>query len=498
MLAPLPQKQWNSATAAHLLNRAGFGGSPSDIERVRQLGLYNAVSWLVDYEHSPDDTPAPDWAQPDPQDFKMREAINKEQDPDTKRQFGLQYLARQGQRMMELRYWWLRRMAVGPRPFLEKMTLFWHGHFATSSDKVVSGFVMYTQNEIFRRYALGTFYDLLVAVSQDPAMLLYLDGAGSRKEHPNENFGREVMELFTLGEGHYTEKDIQQSAKAYTGWTITQYTEEKDYRPELHSEETKTFLGQTGNFTGEDALRIICNQPQCALFLTKKIWRYFVQDEPPDAIVQALATRFQSTGLNLRDLMRTIFLSQEFYAPDVIKSQIKSPVQWLIQTTHQLEAALPPPPMALSMISALGQMLLQPPNVKGWDGGMAWISTTTLLSRFNYAAALVEGDMVNFLPLQYEMNAIQHTLLGWDDPRSRQFALDTIGPASVMNLFTPAQLSHPDQLLAALQDRFLHGPIKPERLKPLRDFLASKPQIDEPSLRKAIRLVMCTPEYQLT
>jgi len=206
------------------MNRAGFGGSPADIENLRQMGLGKAVSWFVDYEKIPDNTPAPDWAHPDPELIARREAIRNAADPETRRMLNQLEYQNLGAQMADLRYWWLRRMALGPRPFQEKMTLFWHGHFATSFEKVQMPYFLWLQNETLRQNATGNFNQLLIAASEDPAMLMYLDGARSARNKPNENFAREVMELFTLGEGNYTEQDIQQAAKAYTGWGLATAT----------------------------------------------------------------------------------------------------------------------------------------------------------------------------------------------------------------------------------------------------------------------------------
>jgi uncharacterized protein (DUF1800 family) len=381
-------------------------------------------------------------------------------------------------------------MALGPRPFQEKMTLFWHGHFATSFEKVRMPYFLWLQNETLRQNAMGNFNSLLIAVAEDPAMLLYLDGARSNKNRPNENFAREVMELFTLGEGNYTEHDIQQAAKAYTGWGLSRDRLHYEYHPGNHNLGPETVFGQTGSFSGEDVLNMICAKPQCARFIAERIWRYFVQDQPPPAIVDALATEFHNKGMDIRHLMNVIFHSREFYAPDVIRSQIKSPVQWLIAATHQLQAPLPTQPMTLVMLRQLGQELFNPPNVKGWDGGIAWITTNNLLDRYNFAAALVEGDRVALPSLEGQMRGLLRSI--------NEDGLMQISPINATALFSPADLATPDSFLAALQARFLNGELRPQRLDPLADFLKSRSPLEESDIRKAIRLIMCTPEYQLT
>jgi len=471
------------------MNRAGFGGSPADIENLRQMGLAKAVSWFVDYEKSPDNTPSPDWAQPDPELIARRQAINQAADPETRRMLQQQQNQDATSQMADLRYWWIRRMALGPRPFQEKMTLFWHGHFATSFEKVRMPYFLWLQNETLRQNATGNFNQLLIAASEDPAMLNYLDGERSNKNKPNENFAREVMELFTLGEGHYTEQDIQQAAKAYTGWGLAKDRLHYEYHPNNHDPGPKTIFGQTGNFTGEDVLNMICAKPECAQFIAKKLWRFFAQDQPPQPIVNALAKEFSSHEMDLKHLMSVIFRSKEFYAPDVIRSQIKSPVQWLVASTHQLQAPLPTQPMSLVMLRQLGQELFNPPNVKGWDGGVAWITTNNLLDRYNFAAALVEGDRVPLPGLTGQMRGLMNNL--------HEDGLMEIAPADVNSLFSPSDLADTSNFLDALQARFLNAELAPQRLSSLTDFLQSKSPLEETDIRKAIRLIMCTPEYQL-
>jgi hypothetical protein len=491
MLTPLSAAQWNEATAAHLLNRAGFGGSPQDVENLRLMGPDRAVQWLVNYERVPDDTPAPDWTQSfSGNEAVQRNAIYRAADVDTRRE--LQRLQNQDEnrQIADLRYWWIRRMALGPRPFQEKMTLFWHTHFATSFEKVRNPYFFWLQNETQRQNATGTFPALLAAMAEDPAMLDYLDGERSNRNKPNENFAREVMELFTLGEGNYTEHDVQQLAKAFTGWGLAKDQLQYEYHPGNHDPGPKTIFGQTANFTGEEALQLICNQPACAPFIVTKIWRYFVQDQPPPAGMKQLATEFAASGMDIKHLMSRIFRSQEFYAPEVIRAQIKSPVQWVIAASHQLEAPLPTEPMTLVMLLQLGQELFQPPNVKGWDGGVAWITTNSLLDRYNFAAALVEGQRVPLPALTGQMRGFANSI--------ENDGLLQIGPAQVQALFTADQLSTPDNFLSTLQSRFLNGSLNPLRLASMREFVVAHQPLQEPDIRKAIRLLMSTPEYQLT
>jgi uncharacterized protein (DUF1800 family) len=237
----MPTNRWDVIAAAHLLNRAGFGGPPAEITRLVALGPAQAVSYFVDYERLPDSTPNPAWAEPDPERAERLKAA-RDASPEDRRKMQQEMQKNQRERIIELRAWWLRRMASGPRPLQEKMTLFWHGHFATSAEKVRDAYLMWRQNDLFRRMATGNWLEMLVAVAKDPAMLIWLDQAQSRKEHPNENFAREVMELFTLGEGHYTERDVTEAARALTGWSYDRQDEDFIARPMWHDRGAKTIF----------------------------------------------------------------------------------------------------------------------------------------------------------------------------------------------------------------------------------------------------------------
>src|ERR1051326_5655405 len=329
MLKALPGNKWNFATAAHLLNRAGFGGPPAEIEKLLALGPEKAVSHFVDYEKIADSTPDPEWAKPDPARAKnFMEARQLGEEERRKKQREIQRDNRQ--HMIELRGWWLERMAKGPRPLQEKMVLFWHGHFATSVEKVREAYLMWRQNELFRRMATGNWLDMLIEGAQDPAMLVWLDQAQSRKEHPNENFARGVMELFALGEGHYTEKDITEAARALTGWSYERLSQKFVERPFTHDRGQKTIFGKTGEFDGQDFLEMVVQQPHAARFITAKIWNFFAGEMSGEDLTMALAAVFRKGDNTFKPVLRAMFMSEEFYAPNLIRNQVKSPVQWLV------------------------------------------------------------------------------------------------------------------------------------------------------------------------
>jgi len=494
MLKSLSADRWNYATAAHLLNRAGFGGPPAAIQKLADLGLDKAVSSLLDYENIPDPAANPVWAIPDPEGNKNRRDAVQKATPEQRRQIQQQEQRLQADRLMELRGWWLNRMAKGPRPFQEKMVLFWHGHFATSFEKVHNGYYMWRQNELFRRLATGNWLELLTFAAQDPAMLIWLDQAESRKEHPNENFAREVMELFTLGEGHYTEKDVTEGARALTGWSLDRLDEKFIYRPLFHDNGTKTFLGRTGNLNGDDVLAQIVAQPQAARFITAKVWNYFAGQPPADGLNDALAAVFRENGNNFKPFLWVMFHSEEFYAPPIIRNEVKSPVQWLVGSVRMLECDLPPTPICEAVLRSLGQDLFAPPNVKGWDGGITWITTNTLLARYNDAATLIQGTFPPLAPSDFARKPG-----GQGGAKAeRQAQRIRIGGVSVDKIVSSEELADKDQLVKSLENRLLQTSLRDEQQKALRDFLDTKTKLDDADVQTVIRLVMATPQYQVT
>jgi uncharacterized protein (DUF1800 family) len=493
MLKPISSTNWDYAKAAHLLNRAGFGGPPAEIQKLADLGLDGAVSLLLDYEKIPDPTPAPDWAKPNAEQMKKILEVTRSGTPADKKQLQQELQQTQRRHIMELRGWWLQRMVSGPRPLQEKMVLFWHGHFATSYEKVREAYFMWRQNELFRRLATGNWQQLLTEAGKDPAMLIWLDQAQSRKAHPNENFAREVMELFALGEGHYTEHDIAEAARALTGWSLERQEERFTYRPFFHDTGEKTFLGRTGNFDGDDVIQIIVAQPQAAKFITAKLWNYFAGQVPSEELAEALAANFRANGNNFKPFLRALFCSEEFYAPDIIRNQVKSPVQWLVNSVRVLESELPPPLVSWGMLRQLGQDLFAPPNVKGWDGGVTWITTNTLLTRYNDAQALVEGQ----LPA---LTAGDFGGKGAGNGQKAMKALQRLrmGGVNVEKILSPDERADKTTIVAALEKRLYQASLNSAQEQTLREFLDAKTKLSNADIVTAIRLMMSTPEYQVT
>ena len=494
MLKPLATKDWSYATAAHLLNRAGFGGTPEEIKGLSNFGPDRAVASLLDYENIPDPTPNPEWARPNPEELaKYREAI-RTGTPEEKKAAQQEQQRTFQRRMLELRGWWLQRMLNGPRPLQEKLVLFWHGHFATSIEKVRNPYFMWRQNDLFRRLAIADWQTLLTAAGKDPAMLHWLDQFQSRRDHPNENFAREVMELFALGEGHYTEHDITEAARALTGWSLNQQDLGFIYRPFIHDNGVKTFLGRTGNFDGDDVISIIVAQPQAAKFITAKLWNYFAGQVPDEALNEALAAELRAHGNNFKPFLRTMFCCQEFYGPDIIRNQVKSPVQWLVSSVRMLESELPPPIVCWGMLRQLGQDLFAPPNVKGWDGGVTWITTNTLLTRYNDAQSLVEGS----LPPLAAGDFAKKPGGGGGGKAVKVMQRARMGGVNLDKILTPAERMDNQSIIASLENRLFQTTLKKDQQEALQEFLDSKTKMSNADIVTAIRLMMSTPEYQIT
>jgi uncharacterized protein (DUF1800 family) len=493
MLKPLSKDGWNYEMAAHLLNRAGFGGPPDEIVRLTDLGHDAALSSLLDYEKIPDLTPNPVWAVPDLGRADRLRAMQSLA-PDARRLAQQAEQRAQAQQIIELRGWWLNRMATGPRPFQEKMVLFWHGHFATSYEKVRDAYYMWRQNELFRQLATDYWLHLLTEAGKDPAMLIWLDQAQSRKEHPNENYAREIMELFSLGEGHYTEKDVTEGARALTGWSLDRQAEQFIFRPFFHDNGDKTFLGRTGNLNGEDMMTQIVKQPQAAVFITGKLWNFFAGQMPSSELNNALAGAFVDNARCFKPFLRVMFRSEEFYSESIIRNQVKSPVQWLVGTARTLQCDLPPGFISTAILRSLGQDLFAPPNVKGWDGGITWITTNTLLERYNDAATLVQGTTQQLSASDFALKPGGPGGIIQEKAAQRVH----IGGVDVEKILTPEERADKNKLVASLQHRLLQSTFSNEQDQALRDYLDSRPKLADADIRNVIRLVMSTPEYQVT
>jgi len=282
-------------------------------------------------------------------------------------------------------------MVSTPSPLTERLTLFWHNHFTSSLKKVKWPPLLYRQNLLFRQMAAGSFRDLLYAVAKDPAMILYLDTRTIHKNRPNENFARELFELFTLGEGHYTEQDIKEAAHAFSAWKIDRHN--GMFRIARRQQDTgvKTVLGQTGHFTGDDILALPLNQPSTARYVVAKFWREFISEEPVPEEVDRLAKIFQDNEYQIAPLLRALFTSPHFWASGNRGVLIKSPVDLIVGTTRLFALTISNTRLLPRLSRQLGQNLFDPPNVKGWPGGTQWITTTTLLDRWQILQRALRG-----------------------------------------------------------------------------------------------------------
>jgi uncharacterized protein (DUF1800 family) len=296
-------------------------------------------------------------------------------------------------------------MILTPHPLRERVTLFWHNHFATSIAKVKLPALMRDQNLLLRRHALGKFGPLVQAVSKDPAMLVWLDSNANVRGKPNENYARELLELFCLGVGNYTEADVREAARAFTGWH-TNVNPDGGYNPgtppafvfqrSMHDDGDKTVLGKSGKLDGGDVVRIVLEQKACARFLARKLYRHFVGEAvtPPDGLIEPLAERLRASDYDVGDTLRVILRSRHFYSPFAFRQRVKGPVEYVVGLLRGLGAKMPGDAVGLSLPAAtqeLGQTLFAPPSVKGWDGGQAWLNTATVLARHNMAWRLLQG-----------------------------------------------------------------------------------------------------------
>lgn len=364
--SPEASNPWDEVKVAHLYRRSSFGASWSTI----QAGTQSTPGELVDRIVAGGDSKAE-------REFEIEAA-------------GLRDGVLVGNNPTGIKAVWLYRMLYSPHPLRERMTLFWHNHFATSNAKVRSNRLMQRQNETLRRHALGHFDAMLSEMTLDPAMLIWLDSDTNKKNAPNENYAREVMELFSLGVGHYSEKDIQQAARALTGWKVV--SERAAFDPAEFDESEKTIFGRTGRWTSGDVARLCLEHHACAVFLVRKLFRELVSDTaiPSDKLLEPLAAGFRARNYDIAWLVSTILKSAVFFSPAAIRQKVKSPCDFLLGTVLALEGR-PSLTLLAQGCDQLGQSLLHPPSVKGWDGGAAWINSSTLLKRQNIAFEITRG-----------------------------------------------------------------------------------------------------------
>lgn len=417
-LNPVASTDWNYDRAAHLLERAGFGGTPEDIAKLAQMSPGEAVSSLVNFDpantkqlqafehsgiHDPGLEPFPP-SRPATTELakttgealgiKVKPTGNRRLQPVVNKFF--YWLRASVLETNRVAYWWANRMVASDNPLQEKMALFWHGHYAVNESKVRDYRKLLMELELFHEMGTGNFRDLMVAIAQDPAMLSFLDAGVNVKGAPNENFAREIMELFTMGVGNYSEADIREAARAFTGWNYVDLN--FVINEDQHDAGSKEFLGKSGDFDGVEVIDIIMDQPVTAEYIAGKLYRFFVREELDPELQEELGNVFRDSNYEVADLLETIFLSKDFYSAASVGTHIKSPVELAVSTYVKLGLDnAPGVPDFNQATGALGQTLFRPPTVAGWAGGRSWITPGLLLERGNFARDVLFPD-INFVP----------------------------------------------------------------------------------------------------
>lgn len=444
----LPQKE--AFWIAQLLRRAGFGASPAELARYQKLGYGATLEQLL---------------HPERVDNTALESLLAKQLLDPTNPYAI-------------KKWWIYRMLYTASPLEEKLTLFWHGHFATSLQKVGDPRAMLEQNKLFRRLAFGNFETLLLAVSKDPAMIIYLDNQENQKGKPNENYAREVMELFSLGIGHYTERDIKEAARAFTGWHTNAKRSAFVFDEKQHDTGEKTVFGMTGNFNGDDIVHTLARSRDTARYLAKKLIKFFVYDEPDRLFIDNVAEQYLVNGYQIRPMLKAIFSDKIFFSSQTYHAKIKSPPELVIGAIKTLgirnaDIDLP------GIIASMGQNIFEPPSVKGWDGGKAWISTESMIERFNFATKISSQKFEELKP--YMLPSQLASRQGLKTPRDAvDYFLEILVDGDVPE-YTRARLVK--YMETDLEGKPTHG--------------VKSDQILDAKLRGLVHLIMSLPTYQL-
>lgn len=382
----------NFLKVKHLYNRAGFGISYTDLQKLSKKNLDKVVDNLLKDSQKDDPIKLVN-------DFESRRQLlvqaglyAKKDLTDDEKKMRQQIVREQNEVSRDLNIAFINQMINTDAPLREKMTLFWHGHFACRSN---NPFFAQQLNNIQRKNALGSFKTLLVEVSKSPAMLQYLNNQQNKKGKPNENFARELMELFTLGRGNYAEQDIKESARSFTGWMY-----DKDgsfiFRQNLHDTGTKTFFGKTGNFEGENIIDIILEKPETSQFIARKVYKFFVNDNPNEDHVKELAAHFYNSKYDIASMMKKMFTSDWFYSPENLGTKIKSPAEFLVGLSREFYVTYNKPQVLIQLQSSLGQYLFNPPNVAGWPGGQSWIDSSSLMLRMRIPSLVLNDGEIDF------------------------------------------------------------------------------------------------------
>ena len=427
---------------ALVYRRAGFGLTGQELDKLEPAGYEAAVEGLIAGLTAPD--PAGD-AIAVPQ-FPALQYPGKGASPSERKQFATQLRQQLGQ----LQDWWMARMIATGTPLREKLTLFWHGHFATGVSKVRDPKLMYLQNQLFRTQGAGSFESLTQAVAKDGAMVFWLDTETDKKAHPNENFARELMELFTIGIGNYTQADVTAGARAFTGWTYSRASYQYVFRPRQHDDGIKTFLGQSGDFGGEDVVSILVHEPESARFVTAKLWSHFAYPVgTTDPVVDDLVGAY-GPGLDITSALRAMFLHPQFRSSQSRTGLVKQPVEYLVGAARALNLGDTVGRFSVARIAtALGQTLFNPPNVGGWGQNSYWLDTATAELRLRAAALIAhEADLsaIESVAPQQRVAAVADLLGldGWGSPTAAALATQSDRPQELMDL----ALVSPEYVLA--------------------------------------------------
>jgi hypothetical protein len=491
---PTAADPWGHKWATHLYRRAAFGYSRADLREAQRRGPQGTLELL------------------------LRGKGNLDEVGETLRDIG-RVAAERDDTGEQIRSWWLYCMLNSGHPLREKMTLFWHNHFATSIAKVQNPALMYRQNCLLRTHALGKFGPFLQAISRDGAMLVWLDSNSNVKGKPNENYARELMELFSLGVGNYTEQDIRAAARAFTGW----HTDGVGFKfiARLHDEGTKTVLGQTGPWDGSDVVRIVLEQPAAARFLVRKLYHFFISEnaQPPDTLLEPLCGAFRKSDYDIAALVKTMLSSRLFYSDHAFRQRVKSPVEYVLGAVQAVyrkyresEPDYRPLPQQVLVrwLDSMGQQLFAPPNVKGWRGGRSWLNTSTVLERYNFAEALATGTLWHRLPPaptitpavapSFMVNEADSDLTR---PAVRGDSHEEPEPPSA---FDPARRVHeesvnrPEDVIRVLLDLYLPGGVGSDTRAKLVAFVAegnpTGPALDR-RVREAVHAILTMAEAQL-
>ncbi len=493
-MKPLEPAEFGFDQARHLLWRAGFGGTPDQILTLASWGPGKSVDALLDFSDT-ESYSAPSAREFDgsimrPPSERERRALQQARQEQNENEIArLRRIRQERQRedrrqVRDMQRWWLTRMIESPRPLEEKLTLFWHGHFATSYRTIENSYHMFQQNQLFRSHAAGNFGELLYAIIRDPAMLAYLDNNENIRGRPNENLARELMELFSLGEGEYSERDIREGARALTGYSFD--GNGFAFYPNRHDPGQKSIFGKRGEFDGDDFVTAILSRRDCSEFMAQKLYRFFVAEVPGDRskrgravanVIKQIASDLRENRYEIRPVLRRLLMSEHFYDPSNVMARIKSPAELVVGTIRSLGTPSRDLGTLLSAMDLMGQNLLFPPSVKGWDGERSWINTSTLYVRANVANYLVTGRSPAGM-----------------DPLADDRTYDPMGLLADLRFGAERD---PEAVSDRLLRLALGASPSRERQWLIKDLFEQRGTIDAESVREALSLICAMPEYQL-